>query len=69
MVCYMLWILTSKESNELAFDGINIPHGQWTLTLVLSYGLMEAFNKPQLGVNFIIDQRKWCLIVVKVLHP
>ena len=61
----MLWILTSEESDELTLNGINIPHGQWTLTLVLSYGLMEAFNKPQLGV----DQRKWCLIVVKVLHP
>ena len=46
----MLWILTSEESDELALDGINIPLGQWTLTLVLSYGLMEAFNKPQLGV-------------------
>ena len=64
----MLWILTSEESDELTLNGINIPHGQWTLTL-LSYGLMEAFNKHQLGVAFIIDQRKWCLIVVKVLHP
>ena len=69
MVCHMLWILTSEESDELVLDGINIPHGQWILTLVLSYGLMEAFNKPQLGVAFIIDQRKWCLIIVKVLHP
>ena len=56
----MLWILTSEESDELALDGNNIPHGQWTLTLVLSYGLIEAFNKPQLGVAFII---------VKVLCP
>jgi hypothetical protein len=32
-------------------------------------GLMEAFNEPQLGVAFIIDQKKWCLIVVMVLHP
>jgi len=65
----MLWILTSEESDELALDGINIPHGQWTLTLVLSHGLLEAFNEPQLGVAFIIDQRKLCLTVVKVLHP
>ena len=46
----MLWILTSEESDELALDGINIPYGQWTLTLGLSHGLMEAFNEPQLGV-------------------
>jgi hypothetical protein len=65
----MLWILTKEESDELTLDGMNIPHGQWTLTLVLSHRIMEAFNKPQLGVSFIIDQRKWCLIVVKVLHP
>ena len=65
----MLWILTSEESDELALDVINIPHEQWTLTLVLFYRLMEAFNKPQLGVAFIIDQRKLCLTVVKVLHP
>ena len=69
MVCHMLWILTSEESDELAIDDIFIPHGQWTLTLVLSYGLMEAFNEPQLGVAFIIDQRKLCLTVVKVLRP
>ena len=56
----MLWILTSKEFDELTLDGNIIPHGQWTLTLVLSYGLIEAFNKPQLGVAFII---------VKVLCP
>jgi hypothetical protein len=54
----MSWILTSKESNELALDGINIPHGQWTLTLALPHGIMEAFNEPQLGVAFIIEQRK-----------
>ena len=65
----MLWILTSEESDELAIDDIFIPHGQWTLTLVLSHGLMEAFNEPQLGVAFIIDQRKWCLTIVEVLHP
>ena len=65
----MLGILTSGEFDELALDVINIPHGQWILTLVLSHGRMEAFNKPQLGVAFIIDQRKWCLIIVKVLHP
>ena len=46
----MLWILTSVESDELALDGITIPHGQWTLTLVLSHGLIEEFNEPQLGV-------------------
>ena len=69
MVCHMLGILTSEEFDELTFDGINIPHGQWTLTLVLSYGLMEAFNEPQLGVAFIIDQRKLCFTVVKVLRP
>ena len=65
----MLCILTLEESDELALDVINIPHEQWTLTLVLYHELMEAFNEPQLGVAFIIDQRKWCLIVVKVLHP
>ena len=69
MVRHMLWILTSEEFDELTLDGINIPHGQWTLTLVLSHGLMEAFNEPQLGVAFIIDQRKLCLTVVKVLCP
>jgi len=69
MVCHMLWILTSEEFDELALNSINIPHRQWTLTLVLSNGLMEAFNEPQLGVAFIIDQRKLCLTVVKVLHP
>ena len=69
MVYHLLWILTSEEFNELALDDINIPHGQWALTLVLSHELMEAFNEPQLGIAFIIDQRKWCLIVVKVLHP
>jgi hypothetical protein len=46
----MLWILTSEEFNELALDGITIPHGQWTLTFVLSYGLIEQFNEPQLEV-------------------
>ena len=50
MVRHMLWISTSEESDELALDGINIPHGQWTLTLVLSHGLIEQFNEPQLGV-------------------
>jgi len=65
----MLGILTSEEFDELTFDGINIPHGQWTLTLVLSHGLMEAFNEPQLGFAFIIDQKKWFLIIVKLLHP
>ena len=69
MVCHVLWILTSEEFDELALDGITIPHGQWTLTLVLSYGLIEVFNKPQLGVAFIIDQRKLCLTIVKVLRP
>ena len=69
MVCHMLWILTSRVFDELALDGITISHGQWTLTLVLSHGLMEAFNEPQLGVAFIIDQRKLYLTVVKVLCP
>ena len=69
MVCHMLGILTSEEFDELTLDWINIPHGQWILTLVLYHELMEAFNEPQLGVAFIIDQRKLCLIVVKVLHP
>jgi len=69
MVCHMLCILTSEEFDELALDGINIPYEQWILTLVLYHELMEAFNEPQLGVAFIIDQRKLCLTVVKVLHP
>ena len=69
MVCHMLGILTSEEFDELALDVINIPHGQWILTLVLSHGRMEAFNKPQLGVAFIIDQRKLYLTIVKVLRP
>ena len=47
MVHHMLWILTSEEFDELSLDGITIPHGQWTLILVLSYGLMEAFSEPQ----------------------
>jgi hypothetical protein len=42
----MLGILTSEEFDELTLDGINIPHGQWTLTLVLFHGLMEVFNEP-----------------------
>ena len=50
MVCHMLRILISEESDEIALDGINIPRGQWTLTLVLSHGLIEPFNEPQLGV-------------------
>ena len=50
MVCHMLRILTLEEFDELALDDITIPHGQWTLTLVLSHGLIEQFNKPQLGV-------------------
>jgi len=37
MVCHMLGILTSEEFDKLALDDINIPHGQWTLTLVLSH--------------------------------
>ena len=50
MVCHMLWILTSKEYDELALDGIIIPHGQWTIALALSHWLKEAFHEPQLGV-------------------
>ena len=45
----MVWILT-EEFDDLALDGIPIPHGQWTSTLVLSLGLIEEFNEPQLGV-------------------
>jgi len=45
----MLWILT-EEFDELALDGITIPHLQWTSTLILSLGLIEEFNEPQLGV-------------------
>jgi len=41
-----LWILTSDESVELALDGINIPHRQWTLILILSYKLIQEFNDP-----------------------
>ena len=45
MVRQILWILTLEEFleefDELALDGITIPHGQWTLTLVLSHGLIE----------------------------
>ena len=69
MVCHMLGILTLEEFEELALDGITIPHGQWTSTFFLSHGLLEEFNEPQLGVAFIIDQRKLCLTIVKVLRP
>ena len=62
-------MLISEEFDKLALDGIAIPHEQWTLTLVLYHELMEAFNEPQLGVAFIIDQRKLCLTVVKALRP
>ena len=37
MVCPMMWILTSEESVELALDGINIPHGQWTSNIIIFY--------------------------------
>ena len=50
MVRHMLWILTSEEFDKLALDGIAIPHEQWTLTLILSHGLIEQFSEPQLGV-------------------
>ena len=46
----MFWILTSEESIELTLDGINIPHGQWTLILVLSHKLIKDFNN--LGVVY-----------------
>jgi len=46
----MLRILTLEEFEELALDGITIPHGQWTSTFFLSHGLLEEFNEPQLGV-------------------
>jgi len=42
----MFWILTSEESIELALDGINIPHKQWTLILILSHRLIKEFNDP-----------------------
>ena len=63
MVCHMFWILTSDESIELVLDGINIPHGQYALILVLSQ-LIKEFNDLWLG-SFIIDQRKLCITVVK----
>ena len=63
-----MWILTSDESVELALDGINIPHRQWTLILILSYKLIQEFNDPWLGL-FIIDQRKLWLTVVKEQYP
>ena len=68
MICQMLWILTSEESVELALDGINIPHRQWTLILALSHKLIKEFNDPWLG-SFIIDQRKLCLAIVKEQYP
>ena len=34
MVCHILWILTSEEFNELALDGITIPHEQSTISIV-----------------------------------
>ena len=64
----MLWTLTSEESVELALDGINIPHGQWTLIIVLSHRLIEKFNDPQLEVIYY-RSKKLYLTVVKVLHP
>ena len=67
MVCHMFWILTSEESIELALDGINIPHGQWTLILVLSHKLIKDFNNPWLEL-FIID-KKIVLTVVKKQYP
>jgi len=38
--------LTSEESIDLAIDGINIPHKQCTLILVLSHKLIKEFNDP-----------------------
>jgi hypothetical protein len=70
MVHHMLWILTSEEFDELALYGITIPHGQWTLTLVLSHGLIKQFNEPQLWVVYYISKEIiLCLTVVKVLCP
>jgi hypothetical protein len=60
--------LTSEKSVELALDGINIPHGQWTLLLVLSHKLIKEFNDPHLGVIYY-KSKKMYLVVVKVLHP
>jgi hypothetical protein len=67
MVCHMLKILTSEKSVELALDGINIPHGQKILLLVLSHKLIKEFNDPHLGVIYY-RSNKLCL-TVKVLHP
>ena len=64
----MFWTLTSEESIELAVDGINIPHGQWTLILVLSHKLLKEFNDSLLG-SFIIDQRKLFFTVLKEQYP
>jgi hypothetical protein len=60
--------LTSEKSVELALDGINIPHGQWTLLLVLSHELIKEFNDPHLGVVYY-KSKKLSLVVDKVLHP
>ena len=64
MVCHILSILTLEEFVELALDGITIPHGQWTLIFVLSYGLMEAFSEPQceLLAHYILKNRALLLL-------
>jgi hypothetical protein len=46
LVCHMLWILISEKYVEHALDGINIPHGQWTLLLVLSHKLIKSLMTP-----------------------
>jgi hypothetical protein len=68
MVCHLLWILNSDKSVELALDGISIPHGHWTLLLVLSHKLIKDFNDPHLRVIYYRSM-KLCLTVVKILHP
>ena len=38
----MLRILTLEEFDELALDGIIIPHGQWTIPLVKQTGFSKG---------------------------
>ena len=51
----MLRILTLEEFDELALDGITIPHGQWTIALVLSHWLRKNFMNLNLEL-FVIHQ-------------
>ena len=50
-----MWILTLEEFDELALDGITIPHGQWTIALVLSHWLRKNFMNLNLEL-FVIHQ-------------